>query len=146
MPIQQVISGAACRLLVNNQPMGTITAISYRRSQGFRPIYGIDDPLPQEIAITGRYMVEGRIQGLRTRFGRGFDGAGIVNASSIADYFNQKLCVIELYDRASGQLIGRIEKVLFHSDTVTVSARGVINIDASFIGTFLVTGLTPGES
>jgi len=142
MSQNSIITGAAIRLLVNGKVIGVGTSINYQRDQGIKPIYGIDIAVPQELAITGPYMVRGSINGLRTRETGGFDGLQVVNASTLADYFNQKYCVIELVDRKTGITIAKIDKVMFNSDSMQVSARAVTTITASFIGTFLSTEIS----
>lgn len=143
--IQQLIPAAACRILVNNQNVGYATSIVYQRSQGVRVIYGIDDPLPQEIAITGPYSIQGQITGFRSRAGGGFDGLRAVNASSLTDYFNQNYSVIEIYDRGTGQLIGKVDKAIFHVDSVNITSKGLITLNANFVGTFLTTITSVGS-
>lgn len=137
-----IVTSAACRLLINGKVIGVSTAISYMRDQGVKATYGIDSPIAQEIAITGPYMVRGFINGLRTRSTAGFDGLQIVNASTLSDYFNQKYCTIELVDRKTNITFAKIEKVIFNADSVQVSARNVIIVNASFIGTWLSTEIT----
>lgn len=137
-----IMTGAACRLLVNGKLIGVSTAITIQRDQGVKAIYGVDSPVAQEIAVTGPYTVRGSITGLRTRSSGGFDGLQIVNSSTLADYFNQKYCVIELVDRKTNVTFAKVNKVIFNSDSIQVSARQVITINASFIGTFLTTEIS----
>lgn len=142
MAQNSIITGAAVRLLVNGKIIGVGTSISIQREQGVRPIYGIDIPTPQEIAITGPYSVKGSITGLRTRDTGGFDGLQIVNASTLSDYFNQNYCMLELVDRKTNLTIAKVDRVIFGSDSIQVSARAVVTISASFIGTFLSTEIS----
>lgn len=137
-----VMTGAACRVLINGKIIGVSTAITYTRDQGVKATYGIDSPIAQELSITGPYTVRGQINGLRTRSTAGFDGLQVVNASTLSDYFNQKYCTIELVDRKTNITFAKIEKVIFNMDTVQVLARNVITINASFIGTWLSTEIT----
>lgn len=139
MAQNDIIAGAAVRLLVNGKVIGIGTGISIQRDQGFKPIYGIDIVTPQEIAPTGPYAVRGSITGLMTRSSGGFDGLQVVNASTLTDYFNQRYCTLELFDRKTGITIAKVEKVIFASDSMQLAARSVMTITASFIGTFLVT-------
>lgn len=137
-----VIVGAAVRLLVNGKVIGVGTSVTITRDQGVKPIFGIDSVLAQEMAITGPYRVSGSITGLRTRDTGGFDGLQVINASTLSDYFNQKYCVLELIDRKTGVTFAKVTKVIFHSDTLQVSARAPLSISASFIGDFLTTEVT----
>lgn len=136
---QEVISGAACRVVVNGFVLGIATGISIQRQQTVRPIYGIDVMLPQELATTGPYTVQGQISGLRTRYSRGWDGVGVINASTISNLLNQAYCQLEIYDRATNQLIAKVDKVLFYVDNMQVNARGVMTISAQFMGIFMTT-------
>ncbi len=142
MSQNSVITGAAVRLMVNGKVIGIGTSINYQRDQGIKPIYGIDITVPQELAITGPYSVRGSISGLRTRDSGGFDGLQVINASTLADYFNQKYCVLELIDRKTGITFAKIDKVMFNSDSLQVNARSTVTISASFIGTFLTTEIS----
>lgn len=141
---QEIIAGAACRILVNGRPIGIANSISIQRQQTVKPIYGIDVMLPQEIAITGPYAVRGQISGFRTRYTKGWDGLGVVNASTVENLLNQLYCQLEIYDRASGELIAKVDKVLFYVDNIQVGARGLMTISAQFMGVFMSTPLTPG--
>jgi len=137
-----IIVGAAVRLLVNGKVIGVGTSVSIQRDQGVKPIFGIDTPVAQEIAITGPYTVRGQITGLRTRTTAGFDGLQVINASTLSDYFNQKYCTLELVDRKTNIVFAKVSKVIFNSDTMQVNARTVVTITASFIGTYLTNELS----
>lgn len=137
MPQNDVIQGAAVKLLINGKVVGIGTSISYQRDQGAKFIYGIDDPVAKEVAITGPYSIKGQITGLRTRSSGGFDGLQVINASTVSDYFNQQYCVLELVDRKTGVTFAKINKVIFNSDSLQVSAKSVVTISASFMGTFM---------
>ena len=137
-----IVTGSAVRLLVNGKVIGIGTSFSYQRDQGIKAIYGVDIVTPQELAVTGPYIVRGQINGLRTRASGGFDGLQIVNASTLADYFNQKYCTIEIFDRKTNITLAKIDRVLFNSDTMQIQARQVVTISATFIGTFLSTEIS----
>lgn len=142
MAQQSIITGAAVRLLVNGKVIGIGTSISIQRDQGVKPIYGIDIPTAQEIAITGPYTVNGSIAGLRTRDTGGFDGLQIINAATLSDYFNQNYCTLELVDRKTNLTIAKVDRVIFGSDSLQVSSKAVVTISASFVGTFLSTEIS----
>lgn len=137
-----VMTGACVRLLVNGKVVGVGTSITIQRDLGVKPIIGIDQVTPQEIAVTGPYIVRGQITGLRTRATAGFDGLQIINASTLGDYFNQKYVTLELVDRKTNITFAKVNKVIFNTDTMTVQARQVVTITASFIGTFLTTEIS----
>jgi hypothetical protein len=139
---QDIIAGAAVKLVVNGKVIGIGTSVSVQRDQGVKPQYGIDTPVAQEISIVGPYTVRGSIAGLRTRSSGGFDGLRIVNSSTLADYFNQHYCVIELVDRVTGVTFAKIDKVIFNSDSLQVSAKSVVTINASFIGTYMANEIS----
>lgn len=140
------IASAACRLYINGKIIGAATSITYTRDQGVRPIYGIDNPLAQEIAITGPYSVRGALSGLKVRFTGGLDGLGIINASTLQEYFNQNYCTIELVDRKLNRTIGKIDKAIFNVDSVSAAAKDFVTVSAQFIGTFLSTEISPGNT
>lgn len=137
-----VMVGACVKLLVNGKVIGVGTSVSIQRDQGVKAIYGIDSATAQEIAVTGPYTVRGQISGLRTRSSGGFDGLQIVNSSTLSDYFNQKYCTLELIDRKTNITFAKVNKVIFNADSLQVSVKQVVTINASFIGTFLTTEIS----
>lgn len=143
---QLLIAASACAVKINNTVIGYATSVQITKSQGMKVIHGIDNPFPQEIAITGPYMVQGTISGFRSRIQGGWEHLRAVNASTIKDYFNQHYVTLEILDRATGELIARVDKALFTTDSISVGARGVVTMDASFVGHFWTTPLSVGES
>ena len=142
MAQNDIMAGAAVRLLVNGKIIGVGTSVQISREQGIKPIYGVDVVTPQELATTGPYTVRGSITGLRTRSSGGFDGLQVVNASTLGDYFNQKYCTLELVDRKTNTVFAKVDRVLFNSDTIQVSAKTVVTISATFVGTFLTNEIS----
>jgi hypothetical protein len=134
---QDLIAGAAVRVVLNGKIVGFATSISVTRDQGVKPIYGIDQVNPQEIAVSGPYSVGGSLDGFRVRNFGGYDGFGVINASSMNDMFYQKSAVLELVDRKTNITFARIVGVIFHQDSFTVTNKAVITFSARFTGTYM---------
>lgn len=131
---QELVSGAATRILINGKVVGFATDVSIRRSQGVKVIHGIDIVAPQEIAVTGPYECSGSMNGFRVRSFGGHDGFGIVNASTLRDMFNQKYATIELLDRKTNVVYARVVGVIFDADSIQTTVKGVNTFSASFKG------------
>jgi hypothetical protein len=137
MSSPKILTGAGVKLLINNKVVGFATGITITREQGVRPIYGIDDPTPQEIAITGPYKVDGSLTGLYLSEITNPNMAGIINAATLQQYFDQKYCTIQIVNRKNGIIMAKIENVVFHSDSWRLEARAISTFSANFIGKFL---------
>jgi len=61
-----ILAGPNIRLYVNNTLYKEVQSITVSIDYGEEPIYGIDSPYPQEIAIT-KVSVHGSIRGLRIK-------------------------------------------------------------------------------
>lgn len=136
MPQQELITGASTKVVVNGKVVGFATNVNINRSQGVKPIMGIDVITPQEIAVTGPYSVTGSMGGFQVRSIGGPDGFGIVNASTVQDLLNQRYCVLELIDRANNTTYARVVGVIFDRDSISVSTKGVNTFTANFTGMF----------
>jgi hypothetical protein len=137
-----VMSGACCKVMVNGKLIGVATSVSIQREVGVKPLMGVDNPLPQELAVTGPYLVRGQINGLRTRSTGGFDGLQLINVSTLNDYFNQKYITIELVDRKTNTTFAKVNSAIFTADSIQAVARQPITISGSFIGTFMTTEIS----
>ena len=129
-------TGAGVKLIINGSIVGFATGLSFTRQSNSKFIYGIDSPIPQEIALT-TYGVQGTLTGIRVRDGGGLDGPGIMDLSTVSKFFNFKYCNIEVVDRATNKTIYTIQKSVFDSDSWSIQAKSIITFSANFKGTFV---------
>ena len=130
------IPSAAITVYVDNQIIGFATTISYNRDLGIKTIYAIDDPTPQEIAITGPYTITGSLSGFAVISSQDHNRL-LVHANTISEYFNQKYATIEVKNRTNSTVQFKITNCIFHSDSWSTEAKGIGQWRASFTGMFL---------
>jgi hypothetical protein len=142
MSLQQRQTGAGVVVKINGNVVGFATSITYQRTVGAKVITGIDSPFAAEIALAGPYQCTGTMSGFRMRGSGGLDGAHIMNASSVSDYFNQQYVSIEIIDRLSGASIVTIYQAMFIADSWSMNAKDIISFTANFIGIFMQNELS----
>ena len=137
---QVIQTGAGIRLSINGTVVGFATGIAWTRSLNTKVIYEIDNPFPAEIAPT-TYLVQGTLTGIRLKASTsaGLDARGIMNASTARAFFNQKYCVVEVIDIASGKSMFSFFSVVFDQDSWNISSRAIITFNANFKGNFMNT-------
>ena len=126
-----VLVGALVKVFINNRLYESCQSIQYSIDYGETPIYGIDSPLPQEIA-TGKMMVSGSIQGLRMKNSSTLKSTAAVPA--IKDFLLTPYISIRIQDRQSGEDILFIPSAKIRNQNVGVAAKGVVKINFSFLG------------
>lgn len=136
--VQLLQAGAGVKILINGSIIGFATGLSFTRQANSKFIYGIDSPIAQEIALT-TYAVQGTLTGFRVRDGGGLDGPGIMDLSTVAQFFNFKYCDIEVVDRVTNKSIYIISKCVFDSDSWSLQAKSLITFNANFKGTFVTS-------
>lgn len=136
--IPMIQSGAGIKLIINGSVVGFATGLQFTRTTNTKYIYGIDSPVPQEIAKT-TYSVQGSLTGFRLRDSGGLDGYGIMNESTIAAFFNFKYATIEVVDRLTNKTMLTIQKVVFDNDSWNIQTKQIITFNANFKGTFIQT-------
>lgn len=130
------IPSAAITIYIDDKIIGFATSISYERDLGIKVIYGVDDPLPQEIAITGPYSIRGSIAGVCI-MGPGDQNSLITHANTIGEYFNQKYATLEVKNRFNVTTQFKITNCIFHRDTWQADSRSTTKFSANFTGMFL---------
>lgn len=130
------IPSANISIFVDNQVVGFATSINYSRDIGVKTIYAIDDPTPQEIAITGPYTITGALSGIAIVNPQDHNKL-FVHASTISEYFNQKYATVEVKDRVNNTTLFKITNCIFHSDSWSTEAKGIAQWQVRFTGMFL---------
>lgn len=135
--MQQVVqTGAGVRVSINGSVVGFATGLSFSRGLNSKVIYELDNPFAKEILPTV-YSVQGTLTGFRIRGSGGLDGYGIMNASNVNAFFNQKYCVIEVVDILSGVTMYSMQKVIFDNDSWTLQNKQLFTFSANFKAVFI---------
>jgi hypothetical protein len=130
-----VITGARCRLYVNNKIFSITQSVSIELDQGAYSIYGINSPYPQEIATGGQNVVKGNCKGVRITNSGGLQGSNLISLFSNLAATNY--CSLRLEDRQSGETIWSIPKAQVSNISESVQTKGVYSVSFSFIGQVL---------
>lgn len=129
------ISGARCRLYVNNVIYAPVQDVKVGIATGEYSIYGINSPYPQELAGGGQNMVKGSTKVVRT------SNSGGVQAPNARPLFSDlaasNYVSLRLEDRQTGETIWSIPKAKLANIDETVSAKGIYHISFDFIGQIL---------
>ena len=140
-----LLAAPELRLRINGVLVGYATGLSYRISQGQKPIFGVDSPLPQELSQgAAPSMIEGSIivvrpkggspenwQLMTPRTGDGTQETGDVTQTALG---SAQYSMIEVFDRQTDQLIIRISYVMFSQQDWQVGAGGLMQGSLSFQG------------
>lgn len=144
MALQNLQHGAGVRLSINGKVVGFATGLSWSRSVNTKVINEMDNPFAKEIMPT-TYSIVGSLSGFRLRGSGGLDGAGIMDLSSMAKFFTQKYCVIEIVDILSGATIASMKFVVFDSDSWQVQTKAVITFSGTFKAVFMGNETSQGS-
>lgn len=96
----------------------------------------VDSPYAAEIMPTN-FTVNGTLTGIRLRDNGGLDGSKIMDLSKIQSIFYQQYTSLVVVDRVTNKNIYTFSKVMFDSDSWTISAKNVITFSASFKAVFI---------
>lgn len=131
--MSKVVRGADIILWINDVIYPQVNSAAWDIDWGEQPIYGIDDPFPQEIAPVGRVSVQGSISGLKLRFDGGLQGAQI--RSIIGSILSAPYISIRIQDRVVKEDLLYIVDGKVSRERVQVQAKGLVSINFNFIGT-----------
>lgn len=131
MTSPQAQTFAACKLYINGKPFGVAVSFSWSTNSGRRGLYGIDTPLPFELA-PGSQAVTGRIEVIKTRLDGGLEGRGLAAADNSIHL--EKYISILLVDRVTDEQIFWCQNAAVNAQAWSVSARGILTGSFDFIG------------
>ena len=117
-------------LILNNKVVGVCTSASWDIDYNVRPIYGIDQTIPQELAPT-TYKTSFNFNGIRV-VKQSLEDAGIISypgISAFAPYIS-----IAVIERLSGTALVNIQAAMIDSVKNSVSAKGMMTFDISGTG------------
>lgn len=130
-----VISGALCRLYLNNRVYSVAQSVTLEYESGEYEIRGINSPYPQEIAGGGQISVRGSIRGIRIKNSGGIQGSN--GRPLFSDVAASSYVSLRLEDRSTGETIWSIPKAKISKVSETVQIKGVYHVSIDFIGQIL---------
>lgn len=130
----------------DSKVLGYATSFSYSVSNGQRTIYTVDSPFPAEIAQSaGPSQVRGSLT-LYLPKGTTPESEGLVpyrmdaagnNLIGSSRYLN-----FEIIDRSTMNLVVALDNCKVSTYTVTIQARGIVQVNLTFEGVTATSGLT----
>ena len=131
-----VVTGARCRLWVNNKIFTVTQSVSIEIDLGTISTYGINSPYPQEIAIgSGKNTVKGNVKGIRIKNSGGLQGSNILPLFS--DLSSGNYISLRLEDRGTGETLWSAPKCMVSNVSESVQAKGVYSVSFSFVAQVL---------
>lgn len=127
-----VISGALCRLYVNNRIYSVAQSVSLKVDTGEYEIYGINSSYPQELAGGGQVKVSGSVRGVRIKNSGGVQGSNL--RPLFSDIAASNYVSLRLEDRSTGETIWSIPKAKVSNLDEGVAIKGTYKVNFDFIG------------
>lgn len=129
-----LVTGALCRLYLNNKIFTVTQSISIELDQGTYPVYGINSPDAQELA-TGQRSIRGTVKGVRVKQSGGLQGSNAIPLFS--DLAAGSMISLRLEDRSTNETLFSIPKCRIVRITESVQAKGLYLISFDFVGILL---------
>lgn len=130
----------------DSKVIGFATNFNYTVNQGQKSTFVVDSPFPAEIAQSAS---PSQVRGSLTVFlpkGTTPESVGLVPLRVGADGNNlaasSRYMSFEIYDRSTWNLVMACEYCKVGSYSVSISARGVVQVNLSFDGILVTPGLT----
>lgn len=130
-----VISGALCRLYVNNKIYTVAQSVSLDVDTGEYPIFGINSPYPQEIAGGGQVNIRGSVRGVRIKQSGGVQGSNL--RPLFSDIAASNYVSLRLEDRSSGETIWSIPKAKITKVDEPIAIKSTYKVNFDFVGQIL---------
>ena len=134
-PNSLIVTGALCRLYVNNKIYTVTQSVSVDVDTGEYAIYGINSPYPQEIAGGGQVQIRGSVKGVRIKNSGGVQGSNL--RPLFSDIAASNYVALRLEDRSTGETIWSIPKAKITKVSEGVATKGIYHLDFDFIGQIL---------
>jgi len=129
-----VLTGPNINLYINNTLYKEVQSVSFVVDYGEQPIFGIDSPYAQEIAVT-KITVSGSVQGIRVKDSGGLQAKNI--RSLFGDVAASPYISLRISDRISS------EDILFIPAAKVVKESHAIATKSSYKLSFDFVGLVP---
>lgn len=130
-----IVTGALCRLYLNNKIFSVSQSVSITQQTGEYEIFGINSPYPQEIAGGGQISVKGSCKGVRIKNSGGLQGS---NARPLfSDVAASSYISLRLESRDTGETIWSIPKAKISNINESVQIKGIYQVNFDFVGQIL---------
>lgn len=131
MAVPVVLTGAHIKLYINNTPYKEVQSVSFSVDYGETPIYGIDSPWPQEIAMN-KVTVSGSVNGLRIKNSGGLQGKNM--RPLFYDLAAAPYVSIRIQDRSTGEDILFIPNAKVTKENHTATTKATYKMNFDFLG------------
>lgn len=131
MAIAKTLRGPDIKVFINGRIYAPVTSFRFNTATGRRPIMGIDQGTPFELA-PGPQHVTGTIEVLRIRNSGGLEGAGIAAPESLI--LQEKYFTLTVIDRVTDSVILQIDEAALVDQNWSAVAKGVVAGSFSFEG------------
>jgi hypothetical protein len=131
---QLTLSGANIKVYVNNKVYPFIKSLSVTVEYGEEPIYGIDSPFAQEIAVT-KITVRGSVTGLRVALSGGLQAMNMRPLNLAQDLAANPYISIRIQDRKTSEDILFIPTAKVVKESHTMSVKQTYQLNFDFVGT-----------
>lgn len=130
-----IVTGALCRLYINNRVYSVAQSVTLDLDTGEYAIFGINSPYPQELAGGGQVNTKGSVRGVRMKNSGGLQG---VNGRPLfSDLAASSYVTLRLEDRSTGETIWSIPKAKISKINESVQIKGTYKVNFDFIGQVL---------
>jgi hypothetical protein len=130
-----IVSAGLCRFYVNNAIYKVAQSVSVNINTGENSIYGINSPLPQEIATNGQYSVTGTATVVRTKSSGGLQGVNL--RPLFSDMAASNYVSLRLEDRSTLETLWSIPKAKIFNVKETIQTKNIYHISFEFTGILL---------
>jgi hypothetical protein len=126
-----ILTGANCRIYINNVLYKEVQSISFTVDYAEIPIYGIDVPYAQEIA-SNKVTVSGQVNGLRVKMSGGLQGKSM--RTLFYDTAASPYVSIRIQDRATQEDIIFIPNCKITMESHSIQTKQTYKLNFSFVG------------
>lgn len=126
-----VLTGPNIVLYINNTIYKEVQSVNFTVDYAENPIYGIDAPYPQEIALT-RISVVGSVQGIRVKNSGGLQGKNL--RPLFTDVAASPYISLRIHDRSSGEDILFIPNAKVTRESHAIATKTTYKLNFDFVG------------
>jgi hypothetical protein len=126
-----ILTGANCRLYVNNKLYKQIQGISFTIDYGETEIYGIDVPYPQEIG-SNKVVIRGQVRGMRVKLSGGLQAVSL--RTLFYDTAASPYISIRIQDRATSEDIIFIPNAKVTLESHEIQTKSTYKLNFNFVG------------
>lgn len=131
---QLTLTGANIKVYINNKVYPFIRSLSLNIEYGEEPIYGIDSPWAQEIAVT-KVMVRGSVIGMRVSMSGGLQAMNMRPLNLAQDVAASPYISIRIQDRKTQEDIVFIPSAKITKENHVMAVKQSYQLNFDFVGT-----------